>query len=156
MRLWTVHPSYLDAAGLTAAWREGLLAKAVLGRRTIGYRHHPQLERFRATKRPLAAINTYLAGLLAEAQSRGYHFDEAKVGRVTRSVRIHATVGQLAHEWVHLLAKLRRRAPARFAALRRVRRPRAHPMFVLMPGVVAIWEKSPRALLPGEGARRGA
>ena len=26
MRLWTVHPRYLDAKGLVAVWREGLLA----------------------------------------------------------------------------------------------------------------------------------
>ncbi|MEN6399799.1 MAG: pyrimidine dimer DNA glycosylase/endonuclease V, partial [Rectinema sp.] len=29
MRLWTLHPQYLDQKGLTAAWREGLLAKKV-------------------------------------------------------------------------------------------------------------------------------
>lgn len=30
MRLWSVHPGWLDAKGLVAAWREGLLARAVL------------------------------------------------------------------------------------------------------------------------------
>ena len=30
MRLWTLHPRYLDAQGLTALWRESLLARAVL------------------------------------------------------------------------------------------------------------------------------
>jgi hypothetical protein len=29
MRLWTLHPQYLDAKGLVALWREALLAKAV-------------------------------------------------------------------------------------------------------------------------------
>ncbi|MFR6354685.1 pyrimidine dimer DNA glycosylase/endonuclease V, partial [Akkermansia sp.] len=27
MRLWSLHPSYLDSAGLVALWREGLLAR---------------------------------------------------------------------------------------------------------------------------------
>lgn len=145
MRLWTVHPAYLDTAGLTAAWREGLLAKAVLRNRTRGYRHHPQLERFRAAPRPLAAINAYLAGLYAEAQARGYRFDRSKLGRTGTRVRLRATRGQLAHEWAHLLAKLRRRSPARFAAQRRIRGPRPHPLFVMVPGPVAPWERSPRA-----------
>jgi hypothetical protein len=47
MRLWTLHPKYLDAAGLVALWREALLARAVLRGRTAGYRHHLQLKRFR-------------------------------------------------------------------------------------------------------------
>ena len=29
MRLWSLHPRYLDRQGLTALWREGLLARAV-------------------------------------------------------------------------------------------------------------------------------
>ncbi len=47
MRLWSLHPKYLDAKGLVALWREALLAQAVLAGRTRGYRHHPQLARFR-------------------------------------------------------------------------------------------------------------
>ena len=47
MRLWSVHPKYLDARGLVALWREALLAQAVLRGRTNGYVHHPQLQRFR-------------------------------------------------------------------------------------------------------------
>ena len=46
MRLWSVHPRYLDTAGLTACWREALLAQKVLTGATRGYRRHPQLERF--------------------------------------------------------------------------------------------------------------
>jgi len=81
MRLWTLHPRYLDAAGLVAVWREGLLARAVLRGETRGYRGHPQLERFRACRRPLAALDTYLAGICAEACRRGYRFDRTKLGR---------------------------------------------------------------------------
>lgn len=48
MRVWSVHPRYLDRQGLTAGWREGLLAQKVLTGTTKGYRNHPQLRRFRA------------------------------------------------------------------------------------------------------------
>ena len=47
MRLWSLHPSYLDSAGLVALWQEGLLARKVLSSQTKGYIHHPQLHRFR-------------------------------------------------------------------------------------------------------------
>ena len=61
MRLWTIHPRYLDPQGLVALWREALLARAVLRGQTHGYRHHPQLDRFRAHDAPRSAINAYLA-----------------------------------------------------------------------------------------------
>jgi hypothetical protein len=56
MRLWSVHPGYLDTKGLLALWREGLLAKNVLEGKTKGYRNHPQLQRFKATPNPVSAI----------------------------------------------------------------------------------------------------
>jgi len=141
MRLWTVHPSYLDAQGLVAAWREALLAKKVLAGRTRGYRHHPQLIRFQAHPRPRTAIAVFLRGLEQEARRRGYRFDARKVGRVTRISPITETEGQLAYEWKHLRAKLRKRAPDRYRQFRSVRRPEPHPLFRLAPGPVRDWEK---------------
>ena len=82
MRLWSLHPKYLDAQGLVALWREGLLARAVLRGNTRGYKHHPQLDRFTAHAQPRLAINAYLAGVHAEAEARGYSFDRTKIGPV--------------------------------------------------------------------------
>jgi hypothetical protein len=56
MRLWSLHPCYLDRQGLLALWREALLAQKMLQGQTRGYRFHPQLERFRAQSDPSAAI----------------------------------------------------------------------------------------------------
>ena len=67
MRLWSVHPRYLDAQGLVALWRETLLARAVLRGETKGYRFHPQLERFRAHGQPRSAVSAYLRAVHAEA-----------------------------------------------------------------------------------------
>ena len=63
MRLWSLHPRYLDRQGLTAAWREALLAQAVLVGRTRGYRHHPQLRRFQAQLEPVDSVGAFLVGL---------------------------------------------------------------------------------------------
>ena len=75
MRLWSLHPRYLDPQGLVALWREALLAQAVLGGKTRGYQHHPQLERFRALVAPRSAVSAYLKAVHAEAVIRGYSFD---------------------------------------------------------------------------------
>jgi hypothetical protein len=140
MRLWTLHPKYLDARGLVAAWREALLAQAVLRNRTTGYRQHPQLIRFRESHAPVASIGCYLAALQAEASRRGYRFDRRKIARPAQRVRLTATVGQLEYEWRHLRAKLAVRDRAWLAGLGRVGRPDPHPVFRVVPGAVEAWE----------------
>ena len=145
MRLWSLHPKYLDAKGLVALWREALLARAVLRGRTRGYRHHPQLERFRAHASPRLAISAYLGAVHAEASARGYHFDAARIGPVRKTGVIDVTRGQLMHEWAHLLRKLSLRSPAQFEKLARVRRPASHPSFRVRPGAVAPWERASRS-----------
>jgi len=144
VRLWTLHPKYLDAQGLVALWREGLLARAVLRGATKGYRHHPQLERFRAHARPLAALNTYLGAVASEAEKRGYAFDRRKIGPVRRGTTLSATRGQLAYEWQHLLRKLRARSPALYARWRNGARPEPHPLFEVVAGGVEAWERRGR------------
>ena len=144
MRLWTVHPQYLDTRGLVALWREALLARAVLRGQTIGYRHHPQLHRFREQTAPRSAINAYLQAVHAESLVRGYRFDRAKAGRAVTPGKITATTGQLEYEWRHLLAKLRERSPADYRRLKGLGRPQAHPLFVLVQGPVEPWEVTRR------------
>lgn len=141
MRLWSVHPKYLDARGLVALWREGLLARAVLRGKTRGYRHHPQLHRFRAHGTPRAAINSYLRVVATEAERRGYAFDRAKLGPGRGSIVLKVTRGQLDHEWSHLLRKLRRRSPALHARWRGVSSPEPHPLFRIIRGPIERWER---------------
>ena len=140
MRLWTLHPKYLDAQGLVALWREALLARAVLRGRTRGYRFHPQLERFRACGSPRRAITSYLNCVYDEARRRGYAFDRSKV-RACECAPIAATEGQVAYEWEWLLEKLRRRSPVLYRLHRSIEAPKAHPLFRVRKGPVAEWER---------------
>jgi hypothetical protein len=141
LRLWTLHPKYLDPQGLVALWREGLLAQRVLEGRTRGYRHHPQLERFRGCSDPVAAIGSYLRSILAEATARGYDFNASLiVSRKQHRSAIQATDGQLRFEARHLRAKLAVRNP-QLVDVVRVRRVEAHPLFRIVPGPRASWER---------------
>lgn len=141
MRLWTIHPKHLDVRGLVAVWREGLLAQKVLQGRTRGYRHHPQLQRFQATRNPAAALATYLAAVHEESVRRGYHFDRSKIGAKKFCGQIAETKGQLLYEWKHLKAKLAVRDVARHRASRSVPVPEHHPLFRLTEGDVRAWER---------------
>jgi hypothetical protein len=147
VRLWSLHPCYLDAKGLVALWREGLLARAVLKKETQGYKHHPQLERFRFCRKPVVAINQYLWGVYEEATRRGYNFDVAKLGRKESCVRILITAGQLAYEWEHLCGKLKQRNRAQYQKNQEVEQPSPHPLFKVRAGDVATWEKVKRGKL---------
>ena len=145
MRLWSLHPRYLDRQGLVALWREGLLARAVLRGETRGYRHHPQLHRFQAHATPVFAIEAYLHGVLAEAGARGYRFDGAKLGAFAPVGPIAVSSGQLAVEWDHLQRKLAARNPQLVSKLEPGTMPGCHPQFQPHPGPVAAWEREPVA-----------
>jgi len=141
LRLWSLHPKYLDVKGLLALWREGLLAQKVLQGRTKGYRNHPQLDRFKAHPSPKAAIGRYLLEVWKEADRRGYSFEKRKVRNTGRKVGpIPVPSGQLAYELAHLKKKLRRRDPTRLKALRKEALS-VHPCFRKINGPVAPWEK---------------
>jgi hypothetical protein len=141
MRLWTLHPQYLDPKGLVAAWREALLAQRVLAGATRGYRNHPQLIRFQAQPDSLAAIAAFLTGLAEEANRRGYHFDVSKILHRATKERISETRGQLLFEWKHLQKKLHVRAPLAARKLRKITVPKPHPLFSVIPGNTRSWEK---------------
>ena len=141
MRLWSLHPSLLDARGLVAVWREGLLAQKVLRGKTKGYRHHPQLERFRRSRKPITAIVNYLWVIHAEAERRGYSFNRSKIVGRRRACRIAVTRGQLDFEWAHLVKKVRIREPAWLLELGRHRRIKPHPLFVVVAGRIEPWER---------------
>ena len=141
MRLWSLHPRYLDPPGLVALWREALLARAVLRGQTRGYRHHPQLQRFRAHPMPRACINAYLATVHTEAAARGYAFDARRFGPVRSVATLPVTDTQLEYEWRHLLHKLQLRNPLLHARWRRLAIPECHPLFRPEPGPLAAWER---------------
>jgi hypothetical protein len=141
MRLWTIHPQYLDPQGLVALWREALLARAVLRGQTNGYRRHPQLDRFRAHAMPRSAISAYLAAVYSEAAARGYAFDRRKIGPLRWVCSISATTEQISYEWQHFLAKLSVRNRILYRQWRSVRVPRCHPLFTPVPGLIEPWER---------------
>ena len=140
MRIWTLHPKYLDAKGLVALWREALLARAILRGETKGYRNHPQLVRFRTQPDPLAAIESYLVAVHTESLRRGYRFDESKLSSQSAAPIIPETEDQVRFEWLHLLRKLKLRDPDRYEELRTVDLPDLHPLFCLIESEVRDWE----------------
>ena len=148
MRLWTIHPGYLDTKGLLAAWREGLLAQKVLAGGTRGYKNHPQLDRFKASERPLDLMAVYLADIQAEAARRGYSFDASKIGvevapgsGAGMSARIAVPSGQIEYEFELLKAKLESRDRARLAELSGIAEIDLNAAFRRVEGGVATWER---------------
>ncbi|MFT5468952.1 MAG: hypothetical protein ACI8UO_004065 [Verrucomicrobiales bacterium] len=142
MRLWTVHPKYLDSKGLVALWREGLLAKAVLEGKTRGYRNHSQLVRFREEETPSIYLSEYLHGVLEESLVRGYKFDGSKLSQERHDLPpMTESTGQLEYEWSHLLNKLQVRDPGLYKNHLAVTKPDPHPIFRIAKGKVKPWEK---------------
>lgn len=142
MRLWSLHPSYLDSIGLVALWREGLLARKVLLGQTKGYTHHPQLIRFRETENPIQTIDAYLKAVHDEAVRRGYNFDLSKISPCESQPppRILLPDKQLEYEFLHLLNKLKKRSPIKYYLLHQTTAFLPHPIFQVAKGDICLWE----------------
>lgn len=142
MRLWSLDPKYLDCKGLTALWREGLLALKALKGETRSYVNHPQLDRFKAHTNPVSAIHSYLYFVWLESKERGYKFDKRKIRNLTKSTpKIKVTRGQLAFEFKHLKKKLKKRAPLQYKQLLKEKKIKSNGFFLIVAGPKAIWEK---------------
>lgn len=150
MRLWTVHPRYLDGKGLVAAWREGLLAQKVLRGETGGYTRHPQLARFRALPDPVGVMAAYLTVLAKEAGRRGYAFDLSKISTPPFAGKLVETRGQLLFEWRHLKRKLRGRSPRLYRECCGLACPSPNPLFRIVPGPVRDWESQRTSISTGK------
>ena len=142
MRLWTISPKYLDRQGLLALWREALLAKKVLSGKTKGYKNHPQLTRFRESRKALEHIDSYLYGIYLEAKNRGYRFGIEKIKDLKiLNKKIKVNSGQIAYEFSHLLRKLKVRDKKRYLELKNIKNPQIHFLFKAIKGGVEKWEK---------------
>lgn len=169
MRLWSIHPRYLDSKGLVALWREALLAQSVLlkgeysncpdceginirlnCKKCLGstkiktpYYNHPQLIRFKKQK-AISLIQAYLIGVYNEGKRRGYNFDKNKI-IPDHSSLVHLTVTreQLKYEFGHLMNKLLKRNPewAYKISIPYGCKMEAHPLFRIVEGEIESWEK---------------
>ena len=141
MRLWSLHPKYLDAKGFVALWRESLLAKKVLEGRTKGYTNHPQLSRFKSSGNPVGCINQYLSAVYENSLERGYNFNKKKVNADFTPTKLTVTDRQMKFEMKHLLKKLETRDPERFIKFSAISKIDAHPLFIIIDGEIEEWEK---------------
>jgi len=141
MRIWSIHPKYLDAKRLVACWRESLLARKVLEGKTKGYKNHSQLIRFKKHIDPVGAINQYLYYIADEGDRRGYKFDRSKLYSTDHTYKIDVSSGQLVYEINHLALKLFKNKiniPNDFVS----KMVEPNPFFSVIPkDVIEEWEK---------------
>jgi hypothetical protein len=142
LRLWSIHPRYLDKKGLLALWREGLLAQKVLKGKTKGYINHPQLLRFKKHSHPLKAIASYLLQVWKESSKRGYNFNKGKIGATGKTKRTKVNRGQLEYEFNLLRSKLKKRDTRKYKEMQLVKDVEPHPTFKIIAGKIESWEKT--------------
>lgn len=147
MRLWSLHPRYLDKVGVVACWSEGLGGLRALQGRQKMHRNHPQLERFKATGVSEYSLYIYLDTLWRVQRSAQLDYsklDPLVPGYVLLRTlpTLPVTTGQIAYEQWLLYTKLRGRDER---AAGRILCPTdevvLHPMFYSVPGPVEAWER---------------
>lgn len=142
MRLWSIHPKYLDAKGLVAVWREALLAQKVLIGKTKGYKNHPQLDRFKSIKSPTKGIGKYLYFIWEEANQRGYRFNRKKIININNYDKMPVNSGQIEFEWRHFKKKAKQRDKKVYNEIRKIKKPETNPIFRVKKGKKEEWEKA--------------
>lgn len=140
MRLWSIDPKALDVKGLVSCWREGLGAQKVLDGQTVGYKNHPQLDRFREAGD--GAIGYYLETIWEEANSRGYNFDRSKIGKVDPKAKVKVNAGQLEYERGLLYSKISERRPQDLWRVVEYGRLAGKTMIVVDSNKVNDWERT--------------
>lgn len=132
MRLWSIHPRYLDKYGLIALWRESLLAQKVLNGGASGYKDNPQLLRFKDTKDPLKSIGSYLSMIASEGARQGYKFNHEKIIYPNFDQNVMpVSQGEVSFEVRHLKDKLKLRDKAKYTELSKTPKVEANPIFTL-------------------------
>ncbi len=144
MRLWSIHPRYLDPPGLGGLWREALLAQRVVEGHTAAYRNHPQARRVLGQVDPWGAIHDYLIGVWEEGQRRGYRYDRSRISEHSGGHPMEVPRGQIEYELALLCFKLAVRNRGALSALPDLERALPHPSITIVEGGIAPWER-PRA-----------
>lgn len=142
MRLWSIHPKYLDAQGISGQWREALLAQKVLQGRTKGWRNHPQLIRFKEHRNYMDAIGYYLLKIYEESVNRNYIFNKNKIIKTNvNPAKIQITSNQIEYEYKLLMERLKKRSPIKYNEnLGKDVIIFSHPLFVIVEGDIELWE----------------
>lgn len=115
--------------------------------KTEGYKHHPQLQRFKHSAAPLDCINHYLSDVFNESLRRGYHFDRDKINWAFKPQQLSVSIDQLEYEWRHLLRKLETRDPDKCKLLGTESKKEAHPLFYCVEEEVEAWEIIPDRMI---------
>jgi len=143
MRIWSIHPSYLDWMGLGAQWREALLAQKVIQGKTKGWKNHPQLNRFKEHNDPLRAVGFYLLEIYTESQKREYNYNYSKIIKPVDSIqKIPLNSGQIIYEFDLLMERLKKRRPDKYKDNLNISKIHPHPLFTIIEGPPEKWEKS--------------
>ena len=141
MRIWSIHPKYLDSKELLNLWKETLEVKNKLLSKTNGFDHSKQLERFLDLKKPIEAINNYMSSVYKEAVKRNCEVDDEFMDwDFDDSLQIPVTSGQINLEIKELRSRLREKDEEKLHSLNGNTFLELHPIFYSIPGTIEEWE----------------
>lgn len=132
MRLWSIHPKYLDKHALIALWREGLLAQKALSGKGLVDEANVQLVRFKKSANPVRAIGSYLSFVASEGAKQGCKLNHERILQPNFEAKFMTTdVAQMELEVEQLKARMKTRNKDKFKLLTDVHKFEANPVFTL-------------------------
>lgn len=172
MRLWTIHPKYLDGKRLTSQWKEGIQMMHIwkeIGEnpepaKRLGYVSHPQVRRL---SNLLVAdsglisllLHQHLTAVHEESVQRSYSFNKKLIDDLApdckNAPKVYVTMGQVAYEFA-LMATKNNEWSQKVAIDPYML---CNPIFQVVSGSIESWEKTKDevlAILPAIAAALAA
>lgn len=153
MRLWSIHPKYLDPSGFGGLWNESNIASKCLYGQTDTWKrknawiNHSQLDRFKFHFNPKSAISFYRLIVFADSLRRSYNYNIRLIQPLENIPdRIPVTEGQVLYEFTELYRRIEKRCPAYIPVIQEYIEKSGgeidvHPLFYVVNGVIEPWEK---------------
>ena len=133
MRVWTIHPRYLDRKELRLSWSSGLKALKVLSQPKIYNRFQSGLSVFRTQSEPLFALTSYLLEIAKEGKRRGMDMDVSNLPKLPKDFRlkIPVSVQRVRSDRQLLIKHLARIGKKHVEKFESMRASLTHPLFFL-------------------------
>jgi hypothetical protein len=131
MKLWHIHPSYLDKELIDQLWEDGLKMQDAIINYTYDNGHKEVLDH----ENPTAFIGMYLTGVVRAAHANhDYDHDFSKIMDIQPTLPLPVSKALLYEEWCELQEELQERNPGKMQLndAEDVNAIKAHSMFYVM------------------------
>lgn len=129
MKLWKIHPKYLDDKELLDLFKHALIVKDILSGKLLAYRTNKYVSIFKERGNPILAIDAFLYQIYIEIKKRGYHQDHSNIRKVSIIEKINIKKEDIDEEYNEFLKLIKERNVEKYQSIRKEIEISPNPVF---------------------------